>query len=126
MRYYIILFITLSIAVSQNVEYVDSTRVRDPKIAWKLSFIPGLGQLYNGKYMKALGFMTGEYIAVSNFNKYSNLNRIEMRNTYAWWIIGLYVWNLVDSYVDAHLSTFPIKRLESTNTIIDSLKTNEK
>jgi len=126
MRYYIILFIILSIAVSQNVEYVDSTKVRDPQIAWKLSFIPGLGQLYNGNYMKALGFMAGEYIAVSNFNKYSKLNRIEMRNTYAWWIVGLYVWNLVDSYVDAHLSTFPIKRLESTNTIIDSLKTNEK
>ena len=126
MRYYIIFFMTLSIAVSQNVEYVDSTKVRDPKIAWKLSFIPGFGQLYNGKYMKALGFMAGEYIAVSNFNKYSKLNRIEMRNTYAWWIVGLYVWNLVDSYVDAHLSTFPIKRLESTNTIIDSLKINEK
>ena len=126
MKFSIIFLLTLSIVISQDEGYIDSTMIRNPKTAWKLGFIPGLGQLYNGNYMKALGFMAGEYIAVSNFNKYSKLNRIEMRNTYAWWIVGLYVWNLVDSYVDAHLSTFPIKRLESTNTIIDSLKTNEK
>ena len=46
--------------------------------------------------------------------------RIGLRNTYAWWVFGLFVWNILDSYVDAQLSTFPIKRLESS-AINDSL-----
>lgn len=120
MKYWIIIFSLLSIVISQNEEYTDSTKIRNPQIAWKLGFVPGLGQLYNGKYLKAVGFLAGEYIAVKNFNKYKIINHIGLRNTYAWWIIGLYVWNILDSYVDAQLSTFPDKRLESTNTM-DSL-----
>ena len=45
------------------------------------------------------------------------------RNTYAWWIFGLFVWNMLDAYVDAQMSTFPVKRLES-NYMPDSLRVN--
>ena len=120
MKYWGIIFFLISIVISQNEGYSDSTKIRNPQIAWKLGFVPGLGQLYNGKYLKSVGFLAGEYIAVKNFNKYKKINHIGLRNTYAWWIIGLYVWNILDSYVDAQLSTFPEKRLESTNTV-DSL-----
>jgi CheY-like chemotaxis protein len=48
-------------------------------------------------------------------------NRIGLRNTYAWWTFGLFVWNMLDAYVDAQLSTFPVRLLESNNDI-DSLK----
>ena len=34
------------------------------------------------------------------------------RNTYAWWVLGLYVMSILDSYIDAHLSTFPVKVTE--------------
>ena len=122
MRYWMILVLTVSISISQDNGYIDSTKIRNPKIAWKLGFMPGLGQLYNGKYLKALGFVTGEYIAINRFNKFNqDNNSIGLRNTYAWWIIGLYIWNILDTYVDAQLSTFPIKRLES-NDAMDSLK----
>ena len=120
MRYWIILLFTLSIAISQDAGYIDSTKIRNPKVAWKLGFIPGLGQIYNGKYLKAFGFVAGEYIAVSRFNEYNHDNSIALRNTYAWWIFGLVVWSMLDAYVDAQLSTFPIKRLESNNNL-DSL-----
>ena len=120
MRYWIILLFTLSITISQDEGYIDSTMIRNPKIAWKLSIIPGLGQLYNGKYLKSFGFVIGEYIAVSRFDKFKKADRIGLRNTYAWWIIGLYVWNIFDSYVDAQLSTFPVKQIESNN-VVDSL-----
>ena len=120
MRYWIILLFTLSITISQDEGYIDSTMIRNPKIAWKLSIIPGLGQLYNGKHLKAFGFVIGEYIAVSRFDEFKKADRIGLRNTYAWWIIGLYVWNIFDAYVDAQLSTFPVKRIESNN-IVDSL-----
>ena len=122
MKYCIILLFSLSIAISQEGGYVDSTMIRNPKVAWKLGFIPGLGQIYNAKYVKAFGFVAGEYIAVSRFNKFKNAaGSIGFRNTYAWWIIGLYIWGILDAYVDAQLSTFPIKRLESNNEV-DSLK----
>ena len=125
MRYLIILLLTLSIAISQDEGYIDSTKIRNPKIAWKLGFVPGLGQLYNGKHLKALGFVAGEYMALSRYNKFKQANHIGLRNTYAWWIIGLYIWNILDAYVDAQLSTFPIKRLES-NSAMDSLKVIEE
>ena len=125
MKYWIPLLFTLTIAISQSEGYIDSTMIRNPKLAWKLGLVPGLGQLYNGKQLKAIGFITGEYIAIKNFNKFNNINNIALRNTYAWWILGLYVWNIIDAYVDAQLSTFPIKRLESKNEI-DSLKVQIK
>ena len=126
MRYWVILLLTLNISISQDEGYIDSTKIRNPKIAWKLGFVPGLGQLYNGKYLKALGFVSSEYIAINRFNKFNkDNNSIGLRNTYAWWIIGLYIWNILDTYVDAQLSTFPIKRLES-NDAMDSLKVIEE
>ena len=121
MRYWVILLFTLSIVISQDEGYIDSTMIRNPKIAWKLGFIPGLGQIYNGKYLKAFGFVAGEYIATRRFIEFKKANQIGLRNTYAWWIISVYLWNMLDAYVDAQLSTFPIKRLESNNEM-DSLR----
>ena len=125
MRYWIILLLTLSITISQDKGYIDSTMIRNPGVAWKLGFIPGLGQLYNGKYLKAFSFLTAEYIAVHRFNEFKDNDNLGLRNTYAWWIFGLYIWGILDAYVDAHLSTFPIKRLESNNEL-DTLKISNK
>ena len=121
MNYWIIILFSFSICISQESKYIDSTKVRNPGLAWKLGVIPGMGQLYNGKYIKAIGFMGAEYFAVKRFIELNNENRIGLRNTYGWWVFGLFVWNMLDAYVDAQLSTFPIKRLESNNNL-DSLK----
>ena len=51
MKYWIAILFAFSICISQEAEYVDSTKVRDPGIAWKLGVLPGLGQIYNGKYV---------------------------------------------------------------------------
>ena len=121
MKYWFAILFAFSISTSQEAGYIDSSKVRNPRLAWKLSAIPGLGQLYNGKYVKAIGFMGAEYFAVGRFLELKKENRIGLRNTYAWWVFGLFAWNMLDAYVDAQLSTFPVKRLESTNDI-DSLK----
>ena len=121
MKYWFAILFAFSISTSQETGYIDSSKVRNPVLAWKLSVIPGIGQLYNGKYVKAIGFMCAEYFAVSRFLELKEANRIGLRNTYAWWVFGLFTWNMLDAYVDAQLSTFPVKRLESTNDI-DSLK----
>ena len=120
MKYWIVVLFAFSICTSQKSEYIDSTKVRNPGLAWKLGVIPGMGQLYNGKFIKAIGFVGAEYFAVSRFIELKNENRIGLRNTYGWWVFGLFVWNMLDAYVDAQLSTFPIKRLESNNNL-DSL-----
>ena len=120
MKYWFIILFAFSICTSQEEGYIDSSKVRDPGLAWKLGFIPGLGQLYNGKYLKAIGFIGAEYYAVTRFMELKEEGKIGLRNTYAWWIFGLFVSNILDSYVDAHLSTFPVIRLES-NMVNDSL-----
>ena len=120
MKCWIAFFFLISISISQEKGYIDSSKVRNPRLAWKLSAVPGLGQLYNGKYLKAIGFVAAEYTAVNRFNEYKESDHIGPRNTYAWWIFGLYVWNILDAYVDAQLSTFPVKRLKSNNDV-DSL-----
>ena len=121
MKYWIIILFAFSICTCQGEGYIDSTKVRNPGLAWKLSAIPGLGQLYNGKYVKAIGFMSVEYFAVGRFTELQKAeNKIGLRNTYSWWIFGLFVWNMLDAYVDAQLSTFPIRQLESNN--LDSLR----
>ena len=121
MKYWFIILFAFSICTSQEEGYIDSTKVRNPGLAWKLGVIPGMGQLYNGKYIKAIGFISAEYFAVSRLIELKTENRIGLRNTYGWWVFGLFVWNMLDAYVDAQLSTFPIKRLESNNNL-DSLK----
>ena len=120
MKYWIIISFAFSICTSQEQQYIDSTKIRNPGLAWKLAIIPGMGQLYNGKYIKAIGFMSADYFAVSRLIELKTENRIGLRNTYGWWVFGLFVWNMLDAYVDAQLSTFPIKRLESNNNL-DSL-----
>ena len=122
MKYWIIILFAFSISTSQESEYMDSTKVRNPGLARKLGVIPGMGQLYNGRYIKAIGFIGAEYFAVNRFIELKNENKIGLRNTYGWWVFGLFVWNMLDAYVDAQLSTFPIKRLEPNN--LDSLKVN--
>lgn len=124
MKYWIIILFACSICLSQNEGYIDSSKVRNPSLAWKLGFVSGLGQLYNGKYLKAIGFIGAQYYAVTRFMDLKEEGRIGLRNTYGWWVFGLFTLNILDSYVDAHLSSFPVKRLEFS-IVTDSLKTEE-
>ena len=125
MRILLFIIIIYGFLFSQNDGYVDSSKVRNPKIAWKIALIPGMGQLYNGKYFKAFGTIATEYFAIEKFIYYKDLNKIGMRNTYAWWIIGIYIWSILDSYVEAQLSTFPNKKIETSNEL-DSILSNGK
>ncbi len=105
-----LVFILLLNGITTGQEsYIDSTRIKNPKLAWKLSAVPGLGQVYNEKYVKAAILGGSQYYAVSQFIKYRDEERIGRRNTYAWWILGLWVYGMLDAYVDAQLSSFPVK-----------------
>ena len=88
--------------------FIDSLNVKDPSVAWKLGFIPSAGQLYNEDYLKVGAFWLMEGYAYYKFDEYRKEDKLAKRNTYAWWVVGLYVMSILEAYVDAHLSTFPV------------------
>ena len=121
MRNTVIILLFILVCFANEESYIDSSKIRNPSLAWKLSIIPGLGQMYNNSYLKAFGFSSAQYFSIVRFSELKKDNRIGLRNTYAWWIFGIYVLNILDAYVDAQLSTFPVKRLEYNNEV-DSLR----
>ena len=126
---FVIILCIWSFCLGQNSE-IDSTKVKDPSLAWKMAFVPGLGQLYNEKYFKFIGLLSAEFYAVNRFNNLRKNGNITKRNTYGWWVMGLYFYGILDAYVDAHLSSFPKKvNKEDPDPVfnkIDSLKTEKK
>ena len=97
--------------------------------AFYLSTVPGGGQLYNGKLLKASLVLALEsyaifswlenakiYIDYDSMDKPLPKNRyLEKRNKYAWWVIFIYFYGMIDAMVDAHLSPFD----QIMNTTID-------
>ena len=116
------ILLLISFCISQISE-IDSSKIKNPALAWKASFIPGLGQIYNEKYLKFSLLLSGEVYAINKFNYLNNNDNITKRNTYAWWIVGMYFYSILDAYVDAHLSTFP-KRITNNNNDPFSTKTD--
>ena len=73
MRHFILLFI-LSFALA--ITGIDSTTVKNPSIAWKMGLIPGMGQVYNGDYLKSgLLLSIGTYSMIQR-KKYNEVNQI--------------------------------------------------
>jgi len=80
---------------------------------------PGGGQIYNGRYAKAVMIVGLEALAYWRFSvnsdSYRNYNDgyslpahryLEKRNKYAWWVGFIYIYGLLDAVVDAHLQSF--------------------
>jgi hypothetical protein len=84
-----------------------------PKKAVFYSIIPGGGQIYNGKYLKAVLVLGAEIYSAYNFQvSRDNYNSTGLesyrqdRNKYAWWMGFAYIYGLLDALVDSHLSAF--------------------
>ena len=109
-----VLILVIGISVSLPDNSNDGTK--EPKKALIRSIVPGLGQIYNEKYAKAaiIVGLEGYYIA-TYLAKYQSIedgslsgsDALRSRNLYAWLVVGVYIMNLIDAYVDAHLSSFP-------------------
>jgi len=80
---------------------------------------PGGGQVYNGRYAKAVMIVGLEVLAYWRFSVNSDSYRnyddgfalprhryLEKRNKYAWWVGFIYIYGLLDAVVDAHLQSF--------------------
>ncbi len=98
----------------------EKERSKNPKVAFYYSLIPGLGQIYNGKWIKSamiVGLEIAAYVVWTEnrdiYNDFENKDYplqkrryLEKRNKYAWWIGFIYVYGMIDAVVDAHLYQF--------------------
>ena len=94
-------------------------KLKNSKIAFYWSLVPGLGQAYNGKWVKSISIVGLELAAyaawVENKDSYNTFKDtyplpkhryLQKRNKYAWWIGFIYVYGMIDAVVDAHLHNF--------------------
>ena len=84
--------------------------------------VPGWGQVYNGKYLKAvvyagaqLSFLYGAHIQNNRYHEYQNLGDDVVaefykddRNRLLWWLFGITLLSMGDAFVDAHLWRFDV------------------
>ena len=111
------LFLLLS--TTETLHAIEETEAKDPGKAFIFSLIiPGSGQIYNGKYIKAIAYIGIDtymfYTAYDKQESYKdtdNINFRDERNKYIWWGMGTWLLGAIDAYVDAHLSLFPSENL---------------
>ena len=122
----------LNVFITAQVTKTDSTLIKNPKTAFYLSAIPGVGQLYNGKLLKGSLVLALEAAAMYSwfenaeiYRDYDSVDKplpknryLEKRNKYAWWVIFIYFYSMIDAMVDAHLSPFD----QVMNTRIEDTK----
>ena len=94
--------------VSQDTIQVDSVKVKSPMGALVRSMLlPGWGQLYNEHPRKgALIFSTELILGGAVVYKNRQPSDRQQRNTFFLWFLGVFLYNLADAYVDAHLYGF--------------------
>ena len=94
-----------------------------PKKAVVYSIIPGGGQLYNGKKIKAALMFGAQFWMLYKFQTNRSTYNLwddgsymkpreyyrDNRNKYAWYSTFVYIYNLADALVDSHLSDFDEK-----------------
>ena len=97
MNKYIILLLLCFIFASENKNTFD----------WKTNLIPIVGQIKNKKYIKAGVLAVSQFYATDKFLSHNSKNQIAKRNTYVWWIVSLYLYGVIDAYVDYNFKNFP-------------------
>ena len=114
---YLVCILFLGVIVANET---SELKKKDPKTAFLFSLVPGMGQAYNGKWIKSamvIGLEVSSFIYwqdnISKYNDYEQNNYplsrhryLEKRNKYAWWIGSIYVYAMIDAVVDAHLHSF--------------------
>jgi len=133
------LFLLLFLTVGKSQDTTAIT-IKSPKKAFALSLVPGLGQIYNGKWIKSaliIGLEVSSFMAWKlNLDRYNNYDSnnfplrkyryLEKRNKYAWWMGIIYVYSMIDAVVDSHLHSFDHLMNKPIEIIKNSEEKNEK
>ena len=95
-----------------------TAETKSPKGALvRSALIPGWGQWYNENKWKAVLVLGTEMVLIGNVIFQDRMARqskttwerdyyLNNRNQFTWWYFGVYLLNLLDAYVDAHLWNF--------------------
>ena len=133
------LFLLLFLTIGKSQDTTAIT-IKSPKKAFALSLVPGLGQVYNGKWIKSaliIGLEVSSFMAwrlnLDRYNNYDSNNfplrkyrYLEKRNKYAWWMGIIYVYSMIDAVVDSHLHSFDHLMNKPIEIIKNSEEKNEK
>lgn len=116
-----VLWILIFSSVVLAQEDVDSLRVEKSKSVngalIRSALIPGWGQWYNGKKLKTFLVLGGEAALIANavsqhqkaMQSQSTAEKTyyeDNRSKWIWYAIAVYLLNILDAVVDAHLSDF--------------------
>ena len=96
-------FLLLFLLLAQNKNPV--------KAAWMSAFLPGLGQVYTGNYIKGVVFFGGEVFLLRELLRdypYIDKNKDALYRFSYNFILAFSLWafNIADAYVSAHLYKF--------------------
>ena len=125
--------VSLFFVIMLKAEDTTSVRNKNPKKAFIFSLVPGMGQAYNGRWIKSalvIGLEISSFLSwkenLYRYNQYDNNNfplrkyrYLEKRNKYAWWMGIIYIYSMIDAVVDSHLHSFddlmdsPIKNIKN-------------
>ncbi|MCH8284912.1 hypothetical protein IIB79_00105, partial [candidate division KSB1 bacterium] len=108
-------------SIIERYQQEDSLKAgKSPRNAMIRSlFVPGWGQLYNGKKIKSLIIFGVETSVISAIfvqnNRLSDSKTSENRsfyrderNKFIWWFGGVIIYSVLDAYVDASLQGFSV------------------
>lgn len=128
----IVLTIVLMSSLASG-QAADSMRVeKSPSRAVLYSMLlPGAGQVYNGKYLKAVFVVAAQAYMAYQFSRNLEIYNEweeelydlprhryrEKRNKFAWWTAFVYIYNILDALVDSHLSSFHVDEFEGTEPV---------
>ena len=111
--------VLISMILTVQLFSQDSSEVKTPKKALTHSIVPGGGQLYNEKPVKAALMMGAQVWMLYQFSSnrsryngwesrdpYSKEYYRDNRNKFAWYSAFVYLYNLADALVDSHLAGF--------------------
>jgi len=120
---------TLAVSVEEGSTKLLSEelpiKIHSPSGAmWRSMFLPGGGQLYNRKYIKAALYGGGEigflYASLVQHRRYKQARRDHLwqaadfyendRNRLRWWLAGLILFSMADAYVDGQLWDFELEK----------------
>jgi len=117
--FFIVIFAPLSHQLYAQDTTETGQKLPSPRGALLRSVVlPGWGQAYNHKYLKAVGFFAvqgyftykfyDENNTLQDINDQNERDQVKYdRNTWAWRFLAGYVICLADAYVDAQLASFP-------------------
>ncbi len=116
-------FFILLMTAFVSTQDSTATAPKLPNKALMYSIIPGGGQLYNGKKIKAALMFGAQFWMLYQFQTNRSAYNLwddgsymktreyyrDNRNKYAWYSTFVYIYNLADALVDSHLSDFDEK-----------------